>query len=148
VLLLRECKALRWYVSRRMYQVALAAGGPRFDLDGHVAGEVTPDEAAHAKAAVAGIEAKRARQAKAAAANRTAQKAARRPKGPAPYHHHQATPQKTAPRRPQEPAPVPRRLGLADLKAAYAARQRGEAASHGGSPTRPSPDEQPPCERR
>jgi sRNA-binding protein len=72
VLLARECRVLRWYVSRRMYQVALAAGGPRYDLDGHVVGEVTPDEADRAKTDVSVIEAKRAAKAKAVAAERTA----------------------------------------------------------------------------
>jgi sRNA-binding protein len=72
VLLARECKVLRWYVSRRMYQVSLAAGGPRYDLDGHAVGEVTPAEAAGAQAVVAELEAKRARKAKAIADERTA----------------------------------------------------------------------------
>jgi sRNA-binding protein len=31
--------AMRHYSSRRMYQVALTAGGPRYGLDGRVAGE-------------------------------------------------------------------------------------------------------------
>src|SRR5258706_15841291 len=37
VLLPDECRAVfRRYCSRLMYQRAVAAGGPRFDLDGHV----------------------------------------------------------------------------------------------------------------
>ena len=52
VLLARECRVLRWYVSRRMYQVALAAGGPRYGLDGEPAGEVTPDQMAAGKSEI------------------------------------------------------------------------------------------------
>src|SRR5258706_8079668 len=80
VLLARECRVLRWYVSRRMYQVALAAGGPRYDLDGHAVGEVTPAEAAGAQAVVAELEAKRAHKAKAIADEKMAtRKAAKTP---------------------------------------------------------------------
>jgi sRNA-binding protein len=84
VLLPDECRAvLRRYCSRLMYHRAVAAGGPRFDLDGHAAGEVAPDEADRAKAAVAAIEAKRAASAKAVAAEREAAvKAAKAPVPP------------------------------------------------------------------
>jgi sRNA-binding protein len=41
--------ALRSYTRRRMYLAAVAAGGPRIDLDGNPAGEVTPAEAAWAQ---------------------------------------------------------------------------------------------------
>jgi ProQ/FINO family len=37
--------ALHHYVARRMYLVATAAGGDRFDLDGNPAGEVTSQQA-------------------------------------------------------------------------------------------------------
>src|SRR5260370_4760686 len=67
VLLPDECRAvLRRYCSRLMYQRAVAACGPRFDLDRHAAGDVAPDEADHAKAAVAKIEAQQEHKAKGA----------------------------------------------------------------------------------
>jgi ProP effector len=73
VLLVNEIRIVfRRYCSRLMYQRALAAGGPRYDLDGEPAGEVTADQMAGAKAAVAAIEAKRARKAKAIADERKA----------------------------------------------------------------------------
>jgi sRNA-binding protein len=101
--------ALFRYCSRLMYQRALAAGGPRFDLDGAVAGEVAADEVEHAKHAVARIEAARAKRV-------AAEKAARRsgktppPKRPTAVPTHQQSPP---------------RLGLADLKAAALARRTG-----------------------
>jgi ProP effector len=108
VLLPNECRVLRWYVLRRMYQVALAAGGPRYDLDGTPAGEVTPGEADHAKAAVATIEAKRARKARAMADERMAtRKTAKTPVPPA-----------TA-----IPSATSAKLGLAELKTAALARR-------------------------
>jgi ProP effector len=112
-----ECRdVLRLYTWRLQYQKVVAAGGPRFDLDGHADGEVSPDEIAHAKAIVTAIEQKREAKARAIA---TEKKAARKAaKLPAPTQ---------APRE-VLPAPLvkPRRLGLADLKAA--ARARREAA--------------------
>jgi sRNA-binding protein len=78
-----ECRVLRRYVSRRMYQVALAAGGPRYGLDGEPAGEVTPDQMAAGKSVVTAIEAKRAAKAVAIADERTAaRKAAKAPVPP------------------------------------------------------------------
>jgi ProP effector len=38
--------AIGYYRGRLQYQRALAAGGPRYDLDGNVAGEVTADQVA------------------------------------------------------------------------------------------------------
>jgi ProP effector len=107
-----ECRAvLRRYVSRRMYQVALAAGGPRYSLDGEPAGEVTPEQMAGGKSLVATIEAKRARRAKVIAAARKAAK--------------------EAPREVQSAISVayakPARLGLAELKAAARARREADA---------------------
>jgi sRNA-binding protein len=88
-----ECRAVfRWYCLRLIYQRALAAGGPRFDLDGSVAGEVTPDEIAQARAAVARIEAKAIAKAEAARAKRGSERAAKRkPTPPSPSNN--ATPQ-------------------------------------------------------
>jgi ProP effector len=122
LLLPHECGAVfRRYCSRLMYQHALAAGGLRYGLDGEPAGDVTPDEADHAKAAAAKLEAKRVRQAKAITAERTgSRKATKTAKLPAPSK---------APGKVQ-PAPFVKhgKLGLADEKAA--ARTRREAA-HG-----------------
>jgi ProP effector len=118
VLLARECRVLRWYVSRRMYQVALAAGGPRYDLDGQPAGEVTPDEADHAKAAVSAIEAKQNRKATAARADVDKRKAI---KAPAPAKAPQAA-------RPADKTP-PAKSGLSLDGLRAAARARREAVT-------------------
>jgi ProP effector len=78
--------ALRSYARRRMYLAAVAAGGPRIDLNGNPAGEVTAAEAAWAQQqldqldAAAGAEAAAAAAAAAVAAQRQAkQKAASLP---------------------------------------------------------------------
>ena len=42
-------RTLKFYTHRLAYQKALAAGGPRYGLDGQPAGEVTPDQQAFAK---------------------------------------------------------------------------------------------------
>jgi sRNA-binding protein len=124
-----ECRiVLRWYCARLMYRRAIAAGGVRLDLDGDVAGEVTPDESAHAKEAVAGGEAKRrAAAAKAAADKRRAAaagKPARKPNDKPPHHLR-------PPEQPTPPSSQSRKLSsLADLKAAYAARRAGAPPSH------------------
>jgi ProP effector len=108
-----ETRALGWYVARRMYQVALAAGGARYDLDGNVAGEVTLEQAEKARAMLADMDRRQVEAASAAsaarqverakrksereaeaakaarefiAARRAARKAVEEPKGPAPYH--------------------------------------------------------------
>ena len=122
VLLPDECRAVfRRYCSRLMYRRSLAAGGPRYGLDGEPAGEVTAEQMAGGKSIVTAIEAKRAAKAKTVAADkRTARKAANAPISP------------EAPRdaRPAAavPSAKPARLGLAELKAA--ARTRRETA-HG-----------------
>jgi len=43
---------LRLYTCRRSYQLALAAGGARYGLDGRPSGEVSPEQQAAAKAAI------------------------------------------------------------------------------------------------
>src|SRR5712672_3211197 len=55
VLTAAECARVlgRYCCGRRAYQVALAGGGPRFDLDGQPSGEVTIAEQEAAKAAIA-----------------------------------------------------------------------------------------------
>jgi ProP effector len=62
--------ALSCYTSRRMYLAATAAGGSRFDLNGHPAGEVTAQAAEWARAKVAHMDARPAREAKKAAEGR------------------------------------------------------------------------------
>jgi sRNA-binding protein len=51
-----EVQALRLYIGRAAYKAALIAGGPRYDLDGKPHGEVTAEEIARAKMALADIE--------------------------------------------------------------------------------------------
>ncbi len=104
-----ECsQVLRRYVGRLMYQRALAAGGPRFDLDGNAVGEVSPSEIEGARAMVARIEARAIAKAQEAKVARSKARQQRR----------QAKPAGT-----QQPC----RLGLADLKRAAAARRNGGA---------------------
>jgi ProP effector len=86
-------KALGTYCSNRAYLEHTLTGTLRLDLDGNPAGVVTAEEEARAKATLAGIKAKKARR---AAAKPTAQ--------------------------PTIPQP-PKRLSLADLKAAALARK-------------------------
>lgn len=43
-------RAIKFYTRRFLYRKALAAGGPRYGLDGQPAGEVTPDQQVFAKA--------------------------------------------------------------------------------------------------
>src|SRR5262249_1188092 len=110
-----ECRAVfRCYVMRRQYQEAIAAGGPRYDLNGDPVGEVTADQVDAAKAMPARYKAKReARsaeeggQAFAALRNRRLQNEVKA----------------AAPSSP----PAPRRLGLADLKRAAQERKSREA---------------------
>lgn len=49
--------ALRAHTTRRMYLTSLARGGPRFDLNGKDAGEVTPAEATWAQGEINRIDA-------------------------------------------------------------------------------------------
>jgi sRNA-binding protein len=135
-----ECRAVfRRYCSRLMYQRALAAGGPRYGLDGEPAGEVTGDQMAGVKAAVTSIEAKGAAKAKAIAAERTAaRKVAKTTKTPV---------LTKAPREGQPAASVPSakpaRLGLAELKEAARARRervgkpQDDARNSGSAPVLP-----------
>jgi sRNA-binding protein len=86
-------KALGVYCSNPVYLGHTRKGAWRLDLDGNPAGTVTAEEEAHAKATLAGIEAKKAR--------RAAAKPAAQPTIPQP----------------------PKRLSLSDLKAAALARK-------------------------
>jgi sRNA-binding protein len=136
--------ALVVYTGRRMYQAALAAGGARVGLNGDVAGEVTPDQAERALAAVARIEAKVVARAEAARKQKAARKAAR--ERATQQEDGSLNPRKMgvskalsvenklerpdcqpAARTPPPPPPpsdsAPRRFSLADLKAAATARR-------------------------
>ena len=113
VLLPDECRALFLrYCFRLMYQRALAAGGARFDLDGNAVGEVATDEIEHARAVVAQMEAKVLAQAEAVRIEKAERKRVAK---------------QAIPKAPPPDSPAPRRLGLADLKAAAAARRNGGA---------------------
>jgi sRNA-binding protein len=107
--------ALVVYTGRLQYQRALAAGGPRFDLDGNVVGEVAADEIEHARAVVAQMEAKVLAQAEAARIEKAERKRVAR----------QA--RQTKPKAPPSDSTAPRRLGLSDLKRAAVERRNGGA---------------------
>jgi ProP effector len=87
-------KALGAYCANRVYLGHTRTGAWRLDLDGNPAGVVTANEEAHAKATLAGIRAKK--EARTATAKAAAQPAIPQP---------------------------PKRLSLADLKAAALARK-------------------------
>jgi sRNA-binding protein len=110
-------QALRHYCCRLQYRRALAVGGERVDFSGAPAGEVTPDEIEHARAAVAKMEVKRI--AKAEAARQENKRIARRANGPSPR------PPPAAPTPPSSECTAPRLLGLDDLKRAALARRGG-----------------------
>jgi sRNA-binding protein len=100
VLTSREVRhALHAYAARRMYLAAVAAGGFRFDLQGNLAGEVTPSEAAWAREKLAELDAETAERAR----------ALKRPT--------------TAPASSKEPTPS----SITDLRAAAAARRAATA---------------------
>jgi sRNA-binding protein len=122
ILLPDECRGLfRRYCGRRAYQVALAAGGPRFDLDGQPSGEITTAEQEAAKSAIAAMDAAMIEK---AAAGKAARKAERARKRAAP-----AAPNPPAPKPALQLVPAPadagpkRPIGLADLKRAAQARR-------------------------
>jgi ProP effector len=100
--------ALRHYFVNIGYQFALKAGRPRYDLDGNIAGEVTELEAESARRSAAGIRALRAPR-----------------KRPRPQAIAPETPAPPPP--PSSPPEPPRRLGLADLRAAALARKASAA---------------------
>jgi sRNA-binding protein len=111
-----EARAVfRCYVGRLMYQRALTAGGPRFGLDGQPCGEVTAEQMAGAKAAVAAIEVRRAEKAKAIADEKRAARITAKALSTPSVAPKQMRPPLA------EPA-NPTKLSLADLKAARRAR--------------------------
>ena len=85
---------------RRQYQKALAAGGPRVDLDGNMDGEVTAEEIENARRVMVRINAQMKQR----------QRAAR---------------EQGAPKAP--PSEAPRRLGLSDLQRAAIERRNSGA---------------------
>jgi|SRR6478609_944724 sRNA-binding protein len=101
-------RALKHYFVNLGYQLAVRAGRPRYDLDGNIAGEVTELEAESARRSAAGIRALRAPR-----------------KRPRPQAIAPETPAPPPP--PSSPPEPPRRLGLADLRAAALARKASAA---------------------
>lgn len=134
---------LHLYVCRLMYQLALAAGGCRYDLNGEPCGEVTADQAAGAAASAAHIEAEgQTRGATAIAAwkaNRPgkvwkvfpddhgAHKPDRRREPEDVTATPPLAPELTATSAPRS-EPVAKPLGLADLKRAAQERRAGSPA--------------------
>jgi sRNA-binding protein len=145
--------ALKVYTHRRMYAVALTNGGPRYDLNGNVAGEVTQPEIGDAKKRLAWFDAMqedRAVNAKVAvqAMHQVRQvesmkRAAEASAGAAPRRAATVATERTN-AIPAAPDPAPEktparlsssavgRLSLADLRAAAAARRaRTTEIEHG-----------------
>jgi ProP effector len=108
-----ETTVLRSYCSRRLYQAALAAGGPRYDLDGNECGQVEPEQAG---AAAKWLAARDAGNAAKAEQVRQSIKSLRRAAKPRVW--------KIDPEPAPAPAePAPQRLSLSGLKAAAQARK-------------------------
>jgi sRNA-binding protein len=107
---------------RLQYQRSLAAGGFRFDLDGNAAGEVAPSDITGATAMVARIEARVIAKAEEAKAKIEAKHLERQAK-----HAGKSAPAGTPSQQSQQQPQQPRRLGLADLRRAAAARRIGGA---------------------
>jgi ProP effector len=131
---------LRLYVQRLMYQRALAAGGPRYDLNGEPCGEVTAEQAAGAATSASHIEAEAQTRGAAAMAARKTNKPrkvwkvfpdgydANKPDDCREPGNVAAAPT-PAPELAATPAtpikPAAKRLGLADLKRAAQERRAG-----------------------
>jgi sRNA-binding protein len=114
--------ALSSYVSRRVYLVATAAGGPSFDLNGQPVGEVTPQAADWARARLARMDARSSEKASALIETHRAAKAVA-------DEHKAAPPVLDAPCGKTDIRPSGRahRHSLADLRAAALARRAVEA---------------------
>jgi sRNA-binding protein len=125
---------LRAYTRRRMYQAALVAGGPRYDLDGTPCGKISAEDQACAAASLAAMDAKAAAAAVKIRAEQKAGWLAERAKA-RPQPHDKAPPQKASAVAPQPvtPADQPRPLGLADLRRAFQERKAAQAAVQGGA---------------
>ena len=111
-----ECRlVIGLYVGRPMYQRALAAGGARINLAGNPTDEVTAEEMAYAAASVARHDARAIAKTETARAIRQAA-----------YAERQRAKKQAVTPTPSNNA-VHHRDGLADLKAAAAARRNGGA---------------------
>jgi sRNA-binding protein len=99
--------ALRWYVSNPGYRGRLLAGAERVDLLGAPPGTVTETDAEQAAKSLERLRAKRL---------------ARKASPPAPSPARSSTPARS----PAPASPPPRRSGLADLRAAAAARKAAQ----------------------
>jgi ProP effector len=112
-------RGLAWYVHRSRYISAVIKGGDRIDLDGNVVGRITEAEREDAAERMA---ARKAAMAARAAAKPAARAASPSNPGPA------AKPVVKEPAKAAEApvkAPGPKRLSLADLRAAAIARRAG-----------------------
>jgi ProP effector len=116
--------ALTWYCSNSGYLRACAVGAPRIDLEGCPSGEVTAEQAKGAAKQLLQRATKRARKAALAPVPEPAPQTVTEP---APVEQ---APEPASPVPAPSPAPAeqgaPKRLGLADLKAA-SARRRAKA---------------------
>lgn len=99
--------ALRWYVSNPGYRGRLLAGAERVNLLGAPPGTVTETDAEQAAKSLERLRAKRL---------------ARKASPPAPSPARSSTPARS----PAPASPPPRRSGLADLRAAAAARKAAQ----------------------
>jgi ProP effector len=104
-------RGLAWYVHRSRYISAVIKGGDRIDLDGNVVGRITEAEREDAAERMAARKAAMAARAAAKPAARAAS-----PSNPGPAAKAAEAPVK---------APGPKRLSLADLRAAAIARRAG-----------------------
>jgi sRNA-binding protein len=112
------------YCGRRSYQVVLAAGGARVDLDGKPNGEVTAAEQEAARGVIARMDAITAERAVAAKAERAAERAASKAQAKPPAKSKSVLTPESGPKQP---------IRLADLKRAALARQQA-ARRHGSGP--------------
>jgi sRNA-binding protein len=134
-----ECRAVfRLYTHTRPYLLGLIAGAPRIGIDGQPCGVVTESEAARAAAELARMDERQAKEVAAWSARRDAQRAAAAERKGAREAaqkatdvpaHREAPPTAiaAAPPAPAVKAAAVRRMSLADLKAAAAARRAAQA---------------------
>jgi sRNA-binding protein len=125
--------ALRHYCSRRMYLKAVAGGGPRFDLHGNPAGEVSIEDREWARTRLAEIDDRQARKAASIQASREAEHQAVRQQKEAEKAAHGRAP-RTPSKAPRDrtrvqPSQGVRRDGLSDLRRAAAERRAGKVSA-------------------
>jgi sRNA-binding protein len=114
-----DAQALKLYVGRMVYQSALAAGGPRYNLDGHACGEVTAEQMADALAKIEAVS-KTAQDRR--EAERIERDKTRTEEGRKAFENIRAA-------RIEREAKATGRLGLAGLKAAAQARKAAHQAA-------------------